>query len=203
MSELNQNLFLFINPSAHPPDWLIFCAAALADTPPFAAPLLVVALWVWGRPERRGALIAVSAAVIVAQGVNLGLGLVWFDPRPFMVPIGNTLVAHAADNGFPSDHVTLVWTLGVALWLAGGSLRWGGAVCAYGLAVAWARIWLGIHSPEDMLGSAMVGTVMGLVARAITPAVERSLLGVLDRLYEGAIVTVGVPAKLVPRRSLD
>ena len=202
MSELNQTLFLLINASAHPPAWLIVCAAALADTPPMVAPLLVVALWVWGRPERRGALIAVSCAVIVAQGVNLALGLIWFDPRPFMVPTGNTLVAHAADNGFPSDHVTLLWTLGLGLWLAGRAPRWGGAVCFYGLAVAWARIWLGIHSPEDILGSATVGIVMGLGARAITPAVERSLLGVADRLYERAIRKVGVPTKLVPQRLL-
>lgn len=202
MLELNQKLFLLLNASAQPPDWLVNGVAALASSPVVIAPLLVVALWIWGKPSGRGALIAIAGAVIAAQGVNLTLGLLWFDPRPFMVPLGHTLVAHVADNGFPSDHATLVWTLGAGLWLTGAAPRLGLVTCLFGVMVAWSRIWLGIHFPEDMTMSAVVGAVMGFCARAVTPVVSRTLLPVADRLYEKAIAAAHLPESLVPRRQV-
>ncbi len=203
MIELNQTLFLFLNASAQPSVWLVNWVAALASSPVVIAPLLLVALWVWGKPSRRGALIAIAGAVITAQGVNLALGLLWFDPRPFMVPLGHTLVTHVADNGFPSDHATLVWTLGVGLWLTGAAPRWGAVTCLYGVTVAWSRIWLGVHFPEDMAMSALVGAVMGLGARAATPVVNWTLLPFADRLYEKTIAAAHLPENLVPRRQLN
>lgn len=203
MLELNYKLFLLLNASAQPPDWLVNGVAALASSPVVIAPLLVVALWVWGKPPGRGALIAIAGAVIAAQGVNLTLGLLWFDPRPFMVPLGHTLVAHVADNGFPSDHATLVWTLGAGLWLTGAAPRWGVVTCLFGVTVAWSRIWLGVHFPEDMAMSAVVGAVMGLGARAVTPVVNRTLLPFADRLYEKTIAAAHLPESLVPRRQSD
>jgi len=65
--------------------------------------------------------------VFAGQGINLLLGLVWFEPRPFMVGIGHTWLDHLADNGFPSDHATLAWSLGLRLALTGASRRWGAA----------------------------------------------------------------------------
>lgn len=203
MLELNHKLFLLLNASAQPPDWLVNGIAALASSPVVIAPLLVVALWVWGKPSARGALIAIAGAVIVAQGVNLTLGLLWFDPRPFMVPLGHTLVAHVGDNGFPSDHATLVWTLGAGLWLTGAAPRWGIVTCLFGIAVAWSRIWLGVHFPEDMAMSAVVGAVVGLGARAVTPVVNRALLPFADRLYEKTVAAAHLPESLVPRRQIN
>lgn len=65
--------------------------------------------------------------MFAGQGINLLLGLVWFEPRPFMVGIGHTWLDHLADNGFPSDHATLAWSLGLRLALTGASRRWGAA----------------------------------------------------------------------------
>lgn len=203
MLELNHKLFLLLNSSAQSPDWLVNGVAALASSPVVIAPLLVVALWVWGKPSARGALIAIAGAVIAAQGVNLILGLLWFDPRPFMVPLGHTLVEHVADNGFPSDHATLIWTLGAGLWLTGAAPRWGAATCLFGITVAWSRIWLGVHFPEDMAMSAVVGAVMGLGARAVTPVVNRTLLPFADRLYEKMVAAAHLPESLVPRRQVN
>lgn len=203
MFELNQAIFLLLNAPAHPPGWMVGGAAALANSPVAIAPVLVTALWVWGAPSARGALIAVAGAVVAAQGVNMALGLLWFEPRPFMVPVGHTLVAHVADNGFPSDHATLVWTLGASLAATGAAPRWGAAVCFYGVAVAWSRVWLGIHFPDDMLASAVVGAAMGGCSRVVTPIVDWSVLPLVDRAYGRTITALHLPARLVPRRSSD
>lgn len=203
MADLDESLFLLLNASARPTEWIVEGVAGLANSPVALAPLIVVALWIWGTPSRRGGLIAVAAAVLAAQCVNLTLGLLWFEPRPFMVPIGHTLVAHVADNGFPSDHATLVWTLGAGLWLTGSAPRWGAAVCLYGVVIAWSRIWLGVHFPDDMLASAIVGAVMGGCAVAVTPVAGRSILPFVESAYERAVSALRLPARLVPRRPSD
>ena len=196
----NQNLFLLLNAPAHPPASLVEAVILLAGSPVAVAPALLVGLWVWGEPRRRGALLAVAAAILVGQGANQSLGLLWFDPRPFMVPVGHTLMAHAADNGFPSDHATLVWALGAGLLLTGAAPRWGVAISLYGAAVAWSRVWLGIHFPYDMLASGVVGFACGVLARTVRPAVETWVLPMADLAYEGALPVLRLPPALIPRR---
>lgn len=196
----NQHLFLLFDAPAHPAAWLVQDVTALADSPVIVAPLLLLALWIWGVPARRGALLAVAGASLVGQGFNQLLGLLWFEPRPFMVPVGHTLMAHTADNGFPSDHATLVWTLGAGLLLTGAAPRWGMAVCLYGGAVAWSRVWLGIHFPIDMLASAAVGAASGSLGRIGRPVIDIWVLPPLDRAYEGALPLLHLPAALLPRQ---
>lgn len=200
MSPWNQSLFLLLNAPAHPAAWLVEIITALAGSPVVVAPALLVGLWVWGAPQRRGALLAVAAAMLVGQGVNQLLGLLGFEPRPFMVPVGHALMAHAADNGFPSDHATLVWALGAGLLLTGAAPRCGAATCLYGIAVAWSRVWLGVHFPSDMLASALVGTACGGLACAAQPAVEAWSMPLADRIYEGALSLLRLRPSLVPRR---
>ena len=200
LSDWNQHLFLLLNAPAHPAAWLVSGVIALAESPVVVAPLLLVALWIWGRPAHRGALLAVAGAMLVGQGINQILGLLWFEPRPFMVPIGHTLAAHVADNSFPSDHATFVWALGAGLWLSGAAPRWGRAVCLYGLAVAWSRVWLGVHFPDDMLISALVGAVSGGLAHMACPAADIWVRPFVERIYEGALPLLRLPAALIPRR---
>lgn len=200
VSELNQALFLALNAPSQPPAWLVYAVAGLANSPVVLAPALLVALWVWGEPARRGALIAIAMSVVVAQGLNLALGLLWFDPRPFMIPLGHTLVAHSADNGFPSDHATLVWTLAAGLWLTGAAPRLGALTGLYGVAVAWSRIWLGVHFPEDMAMSAAVGLVVGFAARVAVSAINRTIFPMVDRVYESVIAAAHLPENVIPRR---
>ncbi len=72
------------------------------------APVLAIlaALWIWAPPHRRGALLAVVAVLPIAMALNGLIGWIYVHPRPFVLGIGYTLVPHAADPGFPSDHVT-------------------------------------------------------------------------------------------------
>lgn len=81
MSPWNQSLFLLLNAPAHPAAWLVRIITALAGSPVTVAPALLVGLWVWGAPQRRGALLAIAATLLVGQGANQVLGLLWFEPR--------------------------------------------------------------------------------------------------------------------------
>lgn len=195
----NTHLFLMLNAAADPGPIMRFAAGILASGPVLLAPVLLTCLWVWGDPERRPALLAVAGGLFVGQALNVSLGLAWYEPRPFMVGLGRTWLAHVADNGFPSDHATLAWSLGLGLILTDASRRWGVAACLLGLAAGWARIYLGVHFPVDVLVSAPVGFMAGLVARLALPMVRTWISPPAERLYEAVLGRV--PHRLtLPRR---
>lgn len=199
MSAWNIDLFLFINASVTPSASVVSGLGFLASSPVVVCLLLLVGLWVWGPPSARGGLLAVAATMVLDQGINLALGQLWFEPRPFMVGLGRTLITHAPDNAFPSDHVTFVLTLGFGLIATRASRRWGTMVCVYGAAVAWIRIYLGVHFPIDMVTSAAVAVVGGQVARMATPGIAVWVLPAIENLYETVLVVAHLPPGLVPR----
>ena len=99
------------------------------------------------------------------------------------------MIAHAAETSFPSDHATILFAVAFSLLaFAAARVRASLALVA-AVAVAWARVWLGIHWPLDMLGSAVValGAVWIVALARNTQGVERLitfLLDVFDRLLD-------------------
>ena len=195
----NLTLFLLINARGNSPGWEVRAVTLLAKSPLVIGPAVLVALWVWGVPRCRGPLICVAAGMVLAQGANQVLGLLWFEPRPFMIGLGQTLMAHAPDNSFPSDHAAFVWSLGLGLILTGAARRGGIVVCAYGVAVAWSRMWLGVHFPFDMVGAAGSAVVGASVARWVRPIAMIWVIPAADRMYEGALRSLHLPPAVFPR----
>lgn len=195
----NTQLFLLVNGPAAPDPTILFAVATLAASPVIIAPVLLTWLWVRRPDPRRAGLLAVGVGVLAGQCANLLLGMFWFEPRPFMAGIGHTLLAHAADNGFPSDHSTLMFALGSGLILTGAARAAGVVVCLLGLGVAWARVYLGVHFPIDVLTGIAVGGAAGWLARQIEPPLRRHALPSVERLYCFAVDALRLPAPLFPR----
>lgn len=182
----NLGLFMLLNAPARPSAGMLWAVELAANAPLLLTPALLTALWVWGAPGRRPALLAVAASLFVGQGLNWLLGQAWYEPRPFMAGIGHTWIEHVADNGFPSDHATLAWGLGCGLMLTGISLRWGVFTCAVAILTGWARVFLGVHFPVDVLVAAPVGLTVGLIARLLLP-VAAHLARPIEHLYEAGL----------------
>lgn len=157
LEPLNRSLFLAINAPADTPSWMISIATLVADGLIYLIPVLLVVMWLWGTPARRRLALKATLITLFALGVNQLIGLVWQHPRPFMIDLGHTWIQHAADSSFPSDHVTVFSAIGLPL-LLDGAFGFGLVILTAGVAVAWARIYLGVHFPFDMLGAAAVAT---------------------------------------------
>ena len=196
---LNHRLFLALNASAHPDQALVVLARFAAVWMIYLAMALVAGLWIWGRPHLRGRLLAAVGGVSLALGINQLLGMLWYEPRPFAIGLGHTLVEHAADNAFPSDHGTFLWSLGFSLILAVAADAWGVAVLLAGMLVAWARIYLGVHYPIDMATSLLVSIVGAMLSLALVPVAERFLLPPSEALYLRGLELLHLPRKLFPR----
>jgi undecaprenyl-diphosphatase len=155
LEAFNQALFLAINGTPTTPAWLMGTALLIADDVIYLIPLLLGGMWLWGNEAQRKLAIRACLVAMLGVGANQLIGLVWQHPRPFMIGLGHTFLPHAPDSSFPSDHVTVL--SGVALTLLlGGARRLGGLTLLAGVAVAWARVFVGVHFPLDMLGAAAV-----------------------------------------------
>ena len=173
MLAFNTTVFLWLNATAHPATWLLALARFAAQDLIFAAPLLLVAGWLWRRQAPRAALVHAALAALLGLGLNQLIGLAWTEPRPFVLGVGHQFLAHAADSSFPSDHLTVIWGVAFALMLHRDWRRAGFGLALLGLPVAWARIYLGVHWPLDMIGAAAVGLASALLIQPWHAAVGK------------------------------
>lgn len=169
MEALNRTLFLWLNAPAHPQAWLVALATVLAQWLIWAIPALLAIGWLRGDERTRKAMLAATASAWLGLLAGQLIGLAWPHPRPFMIGLGHTLLAHAADPSFPSDHLTLWWAVACALLLQAGLRGTGAALALSGLAIAWARVYLGVHFPFDMLGAAGVAASSAWLAQRAAP----------------------------------
>lgn len=196
---LNDHLFLLLNASAAPSPLLVDLADVVAQWLIYAIPFLLLALWIWGQPERRTGLISTTIAAGCALGANQLVGLLWYEPRPFMIGLGHTLLAHVPENSFPSDHTTFFLTTGFALIATRGAPGFGKLVGLLGVLVAWARIYLGLHFPVDMLASASIACLFGAASIVLNPPVRRWIAPTIGQIYEAVLNALRLPQRIFPR----
>ena len=146
---------------------MLAVARTLADGPLMLTAVLLGLMIVVPRLSMRQAAYFAGAAALVALALSGLIGLVWDRPRPFMAGAGQAWMTHAATGSFPSNHLTLQWTVAGVLMLARPTRPWGYLIALLGLPMAWARIYLGVHYPGDMLGALLMAGWMVLTARAI------------------------------------
>ncbi|MGE4340825.1 MAG: phosphatase PAP2 family protein [Pigmentiphaga sp.] len=182
----NRTLFLQINAGDGTPVWLIQAAVAIANDLIYLTPLLLLGMWLWGDSRRRNQAIKACLVTLLALGANQVIGLVWQHPRPFMIGLGHAWIPHAADPSFPSDHMTVFAGIGLTL-LFGGAARLGAAVLTTGLAVAWARVFLGMHFPLDMVGAIAVAAVAYVVISPLWRMAGDTFTSLTEQLYRAAL----------------
>jgi undecaprenyl-diphosphatase len=167
MERINTLLFALINASASPNSVVLSFARAAAVGGVYVVAIVPVGLWLIGSTRQRSAVVATLIGVAIAMTVSLLITSLWFHPRPFMVGVGNAFLSHAPETSFPSDHVTLVVSLGLGLIATRASALGGILVTVAGLIIGWARVYLGVHWPFDVLGSIAVAVIGAGFARLV------------------------------------
>jgi len=102
---------------------------------------------------------------IVALVLDLIAGHLYFDPRPFVTHHLVPIIAHAADNGFPSDHALLTSFLCFTMFLY--SKRVAIFLLVIALLVSWARVAAHIHNPRDIVGAFVIAAVSVILVRFV------------------------------------
>lgn len=183
MEEMNLRWFAEINAGPDLHGWPLFLATIAAEYLIYVLPLGLMAGWLWGSSRTRSTALSAVLVGTLALGLNYVISLFWFHPRPFMMHVGHDFITHAPDSSFPSDHVTLMWAVGLVMAARNGMRYAGAAILALAVATAWARIYLGVHYPLDMVGAVATATAMFLVARPYRGIADSHLRPALEYAY--------------------
>lgn len=164
MEYINQALFFWLNAPEHPSSLMLAAATFFAEYAFWVVPSLIGIGWLRGSEQIRKILLEATASGLAGLLINQIIGLIWQHPRPFMIGLGHTFIPHTADSSFPSDHLTLLWAVAFSFLRHWRLRRAGMTLAVLGLPVAWARIYLGVHFPLDMLGAALVAALSASLA---------------------------------------
>jgi undecaprenyl-diphosphatase len=164
MTQLDTLLFLWINATDATPGWHIELARRISTLLPAVA-VLAPAPWViLGRLPRRqwlGACLAAGLAWLAVRGIR---GMVHVG-RPFELGLGHQWLAHATTSGFPSAHsaAAAAWAGGMTLLAPAHRGVWLLPTAAVALAIAWSRVFLGLHFVSDVALGLFLGATCAVV----------------------------------------
>ncbi|NYT66690.1 phosphatase PAP2 family protein [Alcaligenaceae bacterium] len=118
--------------------------------------------FILGDKKVRVTLLAIILAAAVAASISWLFGYLIYIPRPFVHDLGHTLLAHTDSASFPSNHMMFMSIFATMFTL---SKQRKSALLFIGLAlvIGWSRIYLGVHYPSDIMGGAIIGTVVSIV----------------------------------------
>ncbi len=143
--------------------------------------VLLLLFWFWPpltANRARRTVVYAAASAVLALGFNYLLTHTFgYQPRPFVYlpPAAvHQLLPHAADSAFPSDTTAGSFGLATAFFYARTRDGWWAWLLAAAIGVA--RVFVGLHWPNDILVGALDGVVAGLVVvagrRALEPVVQ-------------------------------
>ncbi|MFD3996981.1 phosphatase PAP2 family protein [Streptomyces sp. NPDC058548] len=152
--------------------------------------MALVVLWCWWSVRRRGTLADSVSAVAglvwaplaagIALLVNIPIRGFVERPRPFRDHQGlEVLVAGKTDFSFVSDHATLAMALGVGVFVA--HRRFGLAAIGLALAEGFARVYMGVHYPTDVIGGFALGTAVALLLAPLALALLTPVVSAVAR----------------------
>ncbi len=194
----NQMAFLALNAGAEPWPWGVLIAKALAQDAVYVVMATLVIGWVRRGEALRFALLDATLSALISLSFAVSITPVWYHPRPFEIGLGHQLIAHATDSSFPSDHGTLMFALAISL-LAARQTSWGVGFLALAFGVAWARIFLGVHFPLDMIGAVVVAALGATLIRAGRSPLHGGLYPALTAIYERLLRVLSLPPTWFPR----
>jgi undecaprenyl-diphosphatase len=131
--------------------------------------LLLCAIW-----RRWGVLGLTIIAVALADWSAMGLKALFDRERPplrYAEP--DPLVRTPHDGSFPSGHAATSFAAATILSLA--FPRFAPFLFVLAAAVAWSRVYVGVHYPLDILGGAVLGVLVAIALRQLVRARQRSL----------------------------
>ena len=199
LTEANQWLFLLINAEADAPRHAVTAAIFVAEYLVAVMLTALAAYLVWKHRRNKQAYIGVAASILVGIAITYLIRKGVYHPRPFMLHLGTNFLEHAQSSSFPSKHQTPLFSAGVFLCLLPATRLFGLLFMGASCAVAWSRIYLGVHWPLDMFGALTVGMMASVLVKFSFTSLSRVWVlrryGQTPSYYRAALATAAAVVK--------
>lgn len=168
---MNYALFQLINNLAGQFDWIDDMMEVFANGLVWVMIGILALLWLTGRESnQRLAFYACLSALVALAFASLAISPIVAHPRPFVEHPVHQLIRHNADPSFPSDHATLSFSLAFTVWFARRRIGW--VLLALAILTGFARIYVGVHYPADILGGALLAFASSLLVVKLRSRME-------------------------------
>ncbi|WP_322922388.1 undecaprenyl-diphosphatase [Paenibacillus campi] len=167
MKHMDELLFLWINSGA---ERLAFLNPLMVFLSKYAVVFFMIgALVYWftrARADRR-MISEALVSVIIGFTVSWLLGEMIYRDRPFVTLHGQAiqLISHAANASFPSDHALGSFIIAMTIWQFRRRAGWLWLLLAF--AIAFSRVWTGVHYPGDVLAGALIGILVSVLVHRL------------------------------------
>ena len=101
-------------------------------------------------------------AYIAARAIDLGINLVYYRPRPFVIQEANLLISKGATASFPSGHAMTAFLFAQLLYFY--NKKYGVYAFVLAFLVAFSRIFVGVHYPSDTIAGIVLGIGIAFIA---------------------------------------
>ena len=156
---INIRIFSAINKYAGDSPFLDNVAVMIAEYLPFVFIGVLIYLWFSSKVDRKHSALFACYAAFAGLLINRSITLFYLHPRPFMENIGTTLINHASNSSFPSNHTTFMLSIAAILIFTKSTKIIGCILFFLGLLGGALRVFCGVHFPLDLCGSLLVSLV--------------------------------------------
>jgi undecaprenyl-diphosphatase len=121
----------------------------------------MIFMWVRDTQHKKITSFAGISAIITFLLTSL-IKLIYFKPRPYTMKRVNLLdpVPSKKDSSFPSKHTTLAFAVAISVLFY---KRLSGCILSIlAFLAGLSRIWMGQHYPSDIIGSALIGSLVAI-----------------------------------------
>ena len=123
--------------------------------------------------RRWGVLVLTFVAVALADWTSMAIKALVHRPRPpLRYPEPKTLVPLPHDGSFPSGHAATSFAAATILSFA--FPKFAPALLILASAVAFSRVYVGVHYPLDVIGGAALGVLVATALRLLVRVQRRS-----------------------------
>jgi undecaprenyl-diphosphatase len=148
----------------------------------FAA-LLLVGWWIArrsGQVRSTAAVVCAVSATLLAVALNQPIVNAVHEARPYTTHHSILVLAQrSADFSFPSDHAVMAGAVATGLWFV--SRRLGIVATIAAVLMAFARVYIGAHYPQDVLAGLALGCAVATLTCLTTRRIVARVLGATAR----------------------
>jgi undecaprenyl-diphosphatase len=119
--------------------------------------LVLLLVWVVGKEQFKYTVVYAVITGGIGLFINVILGHIYYEPRPFVTHHVHLLIQHAKDSAFPSDHTTGAFSLALAVLYRHRKIGLGMLLLA--ILTGISRVYVGHHYPFDVLASIVVSLI--------------------------------------------